>query len=232
MLSSALSSVQQIPYCFYNGTEWFHAPPVSGWDAFLAYIKHQHDMKDPKFYTVVKDELGEPYDRVKILDDREFQGALQLRKQLFLYEGAKGISPRKGKDDLPLYVKTSLRPMGSLDTAGGASGHSPSSGSPKSSSLQTELAEQVKARDRERCVITGISNRKQLCRACHILASDASRRRISIDFFRKLRDPAAKEYLFPAAYAELEHCLAPSALAHTHQLAYPRRAHLLGCCLT
>ena len=217
----ALSSWRQIPYCLYEDSEWLHAPPVSGLDAFLTYAKSQHKMKEPKLYYVVTNELGEPYDRVKVLDDKEFQGALQLRNQLFLYEGAKGESPRKGKDGLPLYVRTSLRPMLSLDTAG-------SSSSSPSRRLQQLLADQVKARDRDRCVITGVSNKKELCHACHILAKDEKSRRIPIAFFEKLkRQLSAAEYrmmqpwLSPTESVHLTPCSCPAKLALSHQLCIP-----------
>ena len=178
-------------------------------------------MKEPKLYYVVTNELGEPYDRVKLLDDREFQGALQLRNQLFLYEGAKGESPRKGKDGLPLYVRTSLRPMPSLVTAG-------SSSSSPSRNLQQLLADQVKARDRERCVITGISNKKELCHACHILAKDEKSRRIPVESFEKVkRQLSAAEYsmmqpwLSQTESVHLILCSCSAKLALSNQLCVP-----------
>ena len=198
----ALSSLRQIPYCLYDDTEWLHAPPVSGLDAFLTYAKSQHKMKEPKVYYVVTNELGEPYDRVKVLDDREFQSALQLRNQLFLYEGAKGESPRKGKDGLPLYIRTSLRPMASLDPAG-------SSSSSPSRRLQQLLADQVRTRDRDRCVITGVSNKKELCHACHILAKDERSRRIPTEFVERM-----KHDLSAADYSKVQPWLSPTESVH------------------
>ena len=230
MLSTTLSSLQHIPYCLFNDTEWLHAPPVPGLDAFLAYVKSQHEMKEPRLYTVVRDESGEPYDRVKIMKDREFQGALQLRKQLFLFEGAKGESPLKGKDGLPLYVRTSLRPMMPLDTAGS------SSGSP-SRRLQQLLADQVKARDRDRCVITGVSNKKELCHACHILAKDERSRRIPTEFIEKMKhDLSAADYsmvqpwLSPTESVHLILCVCCPKLALSHRLcgAFECHQHVLS----
>jgi hypothetical protein len=225
VLSTTISSLQQIPYCFYDDTEWLHAPPVPGLDAFVSYVKSQHKMKEPKLYTVVKDESGEPYDRVKIMNDREFQGALQLRRQLFLYEGAKRESPRKGKDGLPMYVKTTLRPMVPLDSAG-------SSSSSPSRRLQQLLADQVKARDRDRCVITGVSNKKELCHACHILAKDERSRRIPTEFVERM-----KRDLSAADYSKVQPWLSPTESVHlilhsycaklalSHQLCLPFVCH-------
>ena len=141
---------------------------------------------------------------MKVMDDKEFQCTLQLRDQLFLYDGAKGESPRKGKDGLPLYVRTSLRPMLSPGTAG-------SSSSSPSRHLQQLLADQVKTRDRERCVITGKSNKEEMCHACRILAKDEKSRRIPIEFFEKL-----KRQLSAADYRMVQPSLSPTeSVPHT-----------------
>lgn len=193
---TALSSLQKIPYCLYDDTEWHHAPPVSGWDAFLTYVKDQHEMKEPKLYTLVRDELGEPYDRMKVTDDREFQAALQLRKQLFLYEGAniKGVSPRKGKDGLPLMVTTTFsRPVlynrrGSPSSRSGSS--SPSSTSPPSRTraLQNLMANHVSERDRGHCVITSMASSVEIpCNNCHVIAAGEDVRKLDADYVKTLK---------------------------------------------
>jgi len=113
-----------------------------------------------------------------------------------LYEGAKGQSPRKGKDELPLYIKTTLRPI-PVETAAS------SSSSPRHS--QQHLADLVKARDRNRCVITGASNTMKACHACHILAKDERSRRIPTEFFEKI-----KQKLSAAEYKTVQPWLTPS----------------------
>ena len=123
-------------------------------------------------------------------------------------------APKKDKHGLPLYIDVALVKRSTARPPG-----SSSSSSYSSRSQQARLTERVKARDRGRCVITGVRDTGRPCYACHLLPGDNERRQIPCAWHRALWG----HQLSTAEYGHLRACI--SAMESQHPRS-PRRAEM------
>ena len=222
-----------VKYCLYRSKEEviLHYEPVSTFEDFKEAVGiNKHGMTTPNVYKIYKDFYGEP-EREKIDSETLFQMAVIAQEVLYLYDGGPGKhTPPKGKDGLPLSIRTKGLAAARVSMESSAS---PTSGSPSSSKHQADvMMGQVMIRDRSRCVITNVHTRKEKGQNCHIVVRDFHSRKLPLEFVEIL-----KEKLTADEWAEVDPLLTPYEYEQQHcntvikRICHDPRIVLSSCAL-